>query len=127
MLAGSGLGDDAFFPEPLGHEDLAQRVVDLVRAGVEQVLALKVDFRAAEQSGPAFREIQRRGTADVVVQQTVEFRVESGIGLGLLILVGQLAEGEHERLRHKHAAEISKVSVRVREGGGRGKGVVHIQ
>ena len=49
VLAGAGLGDDA----PLAHaprqQRLAQAVVDLVRAGVQQVLALEVDARAAQQ------------------------------------------------------------------------------
>ena len=47
MLAGSGFRDDALFPEALGEQDLAERVVDLVGSGVQQVLALEIDFRAA--------------------------------------------------------------------------------
>ena len=49
VLAGAGLGDDA----PLAHaprkQTLAQAVVDLVRAGVQQILALEVDPRAAQR------------------------------------------------------------------------------
>ena len=43
VLAGAGLGDDPLLAHALGEQRLAERVVDLVRAGVEQVLALEVD------------------------------------------------------------------------------------
>ena len=43
VLAGAGLGDDALLAEPLREHGLAERVVELVRARVEQVLALEVD------------------------------------------------------------------------------------
>ena len=43
VLAGPRLGDDPALPEPPGEDDLSERVVDLVRAGVVQVLALEVD------------------------------------------------------------------------------------
>ena len=35
-------------PMRLREQDLAERVVDLVRAGVEQVFALEINLRAAE-------------------------------------------------------------------------------
>ena len=48
VLAGAGLGDDARLAHALGEQDLAEAVVDLVRAGVVQVLALEIDLGAAE-------------------------------------------------------------------------------
>ena len=50
VLAGAGLGDDALLAHALGEQALAEAVVDLVRAGVEQVFALEIDLRAAERS-----------------------------------------------------------------------------
>ena len=38
-------------------------VVDLMRAGMEQVFALEINFRAAEFPGQSFRKIERRGAA----------------------------------------------------------------
>ena len=58
VLAGAGLGDHARLAHPLGQQRLAQRVVDLVRAGVQQVLALEVD-RPAQ----LLRTAAGRGTA----------------------------------------------------------------
>ncbi len=46
MLARARLGDDAPLAHPLRQQSLAQRVVDLVRAGMRQVFALEVDARA---------------------------------------------------------------------------------
>jgi hypothetical protein len=46
VLAGAGLGHDAPRAQALGQQRLADGVVDLVRAGVRQVLALEPDLRA---------------------------------------------------------------------------------
>ena len=43
VLARAGLGDDPRLAEPLRDQDLAERVVQLVRARVHQILALQVD------------------------------------------------------------------------------------
>ena len=45
VLAGARLGDDPRFAHPPCEQDLSQCVVDLMRAGMVQVLALEVDFR----------------------------------------------------------------------------------
>ena len=52
VLAGAGLGDDALRAEPLREQRLAERVVDLVRAGVREVLALEPDLRAPGRGQP---------------------------------------------------------------------------
>jgi hypothetical protein len=56
VLARAGLGDDALFAHALGQQSLAERVVDLVRAGVQQVFALEVDFGAAQLLGQPLAE-----------------------------------------------------------------------
>ena len=43
VLAGAGLGDDAALAHALGQQGLAQSVVELVRPGVVEVLALEID------------------------------------------------------------------------------------
>ena len=55
MLAGAGLGDDARLAHPQREQRLAERVVDLVGAGVIEVFALEVDVRAAAFFGQPLR------------------------------------------------------------------------
>ena len=50
MLAGARLGDDAALAQAAGEDGLAERVVQLVRAGVEEVLALEVDPLARSET-----------------------------------------------------------------------------
>ena len=56
VLAGAGFGDDAALAHAARHQRLAQAVVDLVRAGVQQVFALEVDAGAAQLPGKASGE-----------------------------------------------------------------------
>src|SRR4028119_2466462 len=66
VLAGAGLGDDPPLAHLAGEQGLADRVVDLVRAGVQEVLALEEDAGAAELMGQALGEEERRRAADAV-------------------------------------------------------------
>ena len=75
MLAGAGLGDDALRAEPLGEHRLAERVVDLVRAGVREILALEPHLRA-----PGLRQLrrvrERRGPAHPALELARELCLE---------------------------------------------------
>ncbi len=66
VLPGAGLGDDARLAHALGEQRLAERVVDLVSAGVRQVFALQEDPRAAGRCRQALGLPQRRRAADVM-------------------------------------------------------------
>ncbi len=76
VLAGARLGDHALLAHALGEQALPDGVVDLVRAGVAQVLALEVDRPKSDGLGEPVRAVQRRDAADVVVPQIVEPRLE---------------------------------------------------
>ena len=43
---------------PLGEQDLAKAIVDLVGAGMVEFIALEIDFCAAKMLGQALGEIQ---------------------------------------------------------------------
>ena len=100
VLPRAGLGDDALFAHALGEQALAEGVVDFVRAGVEQVFALEVDSGAAEIFGEAFGEVERRGAAGVILEQSVELGLESGIGLRDFVFVLEFQQRGHQGLRH---------------------------
>ena len=59
VLARAGLGDDAPLAQAPREQRLADGVVDLVRAGVREVLALQLDAGAAD----VLRSAARRGRA----------------------------------------------------------------
>jgi hypothetical protein len=50
VLAGAGFGDHAWLLHLHGEKALTDGVVDFVRAGVEKVFALEVDFWTTEMS-----------------------------------------------------------------------------
>ena len=115
--AGAGLGDDALLAHAPGQQDLADAVVDLVRAGVVQLLALQIDLRAAEVLGQALGVVQRTGTADVVALEVGEFFEERRIGLGLLVLGGQVVDQRHQGFGDELAAERAEQAALVRAVG----------
>jgi len=59
--ARASLGNDAPLAHAPGQHDLAKHIVDLVRAGVIELLALEIDFRAAAVLGEPLGEIERDG------------------------------------------------------------------
>ena len=72
VLAGAGFGDDAALPHLPREQRLPERVVDLVRAGVREVLALEQDphaGRAARLGREAARLVERRRPPDVGREQ----------------------------------------------------------
>ena len=86
VLAGAGLGDDPRLAHPQGEQDLADRVVDLVRARV---------VRGPRASGRCGRrrlvvdqplgEVERRRPADVVASEPVELAPERRVGAGRVV------------------------------------------
>ena len=72
VLAGAGFGDHALLAHALDQQALPEAVIDFVRAGVEQVFALEIDFCAAKFFGQAAGEEERRGASGIGLQQQVE-------------------------------------------------------
>ena len=121
VLAGAGLGDHPGLAEATGQERLAEGVVDLVGAGMGEVLALEVDPESVRQSrltlqrdrsferlvGESIGAVEGRGAAGVALEQLAEVRPEPRVvakrGVGLL----ELAERRHERLGDVASAELA--------------------
>jgi hypothetical protein len=92
VLAGAGLGDDPGLAHAAGQQRLADGVVDLVRAGVVEVLALEQDLRPAHLAAQPLRVIDRTGPAHVMGQVAVVFGDEGRIDPGRVIGCGQLLQ-----------------------------------
>ena len=114
MLAGPGFGDNARFAHPPREQDLADAIVDLVRAGVQQVLALEIDFGAAQLAGEPLGKIQRRGASAEFTQIISELFQELRVVLGPGVLVLELLQRMHERLRNEAPAIGTEMTERVR-------------
>ena len=114
VLAGAGLGDDPRLAHAARQQDLAQRVVDLVRAGVVELVALEVDLRAAEPLGQPLREVERARPADVVLQVVGELLGEGGVGARLVVGALDLEDQRHQRLGDEAAAVDAEMAAFVR-------------
>jgi hypothetical protein len=98
MLTRAGFGDEAGLAHAPRQQGLADSVVDLVRAGVVEILPLQINPRPARLGGQPPGKVQRRGPPDIIPQALAQFplkgRVVSRFGIG----GGQLFQGEHQRL-----------------------------
>src|SRR5262249_45323907 len=88
----------------------AERVVQLVRARVEQVLALQVD--ALPRREP-LGERQRCRAAAVLAAEAIELRLKGWVGPGFLPACDELVERRDQRLRDV-APAVAAVQPRVR-------------
>src|SRR5918995_907544 len=111
VLARTGLGDDAFLPHPVSEQYLAQGVVDLVRPGMREVLALEPDVDPAPLAGQALGEHQRGRPADEVPRQAVPFLSELGVVPVTFVGLFELFEGVDQGLGHVAASEGAEVTL----------------
>jgi hypothetical protein len=100
VLARAGFGNHPLLAHALSQQTLAERVVDLVRASVQQVLALEVDSCAAKHFGQPLAKVERCGAAGKVDEERREFGLKSGIGFGNFVFALELDQRRHEHLRH---------------------------
>jgi hypothetical protein len=123
VLAGAGLGDHPRLAHPAGQQVLAEGVVELVGAGVEQVLPLEPHPHAQLLREPPGLE-QRGRAAGVVAPELVQLGGEGWVGDGVLEGLGELVEGGHQDLGDEAPAPLPEVAERVgpvRDLGGTGR------
>ena len=125
MHAGAGLGDDAFLAHPARHQNLAEHIVDLVGAGVIELLALQIDLGAAARNagrrppamlGETLGVIERRRPADIMRQIAIHLGAERGIGLGGRVGLFQFQDQRHQRLGDKAPAIDAEMTVLIGPG-----------
>src|SRR3984885_5035298 len=88
----------------LYQQRLPQAVVDLVSAGVQQILALQINLRAAQFLREPTRKKQWRRAPRIVLQQSIQARTKAGIAFGFFILALQFFERSDQRLGNVAAA-----------------------
>ena len=121
MLTGAGFRDELLLAHPLREQRLAEAVVDLVRAGVVQVLALEVNLRAADLVAQALGVEDGARAAGELLLQLVQLIPEGFVLLELLVLRGDLLHDGHERRGEERAAVLAEKAL----GIGRGVRLVH--
>src|SRR3569833_2802334 len=116
VLARAGLCDDSLLAHAPRDHDLAEHIVYLVRAGVVELLALQIYFLAAVMFGVPLGKLQRRRTADVILQIAVHLFLKRRIGLGLRGGLLQIEDQRHQRFGDEAAAEGAEMAALVRAG-----------
>ena len=121
VLAGTGLGDDPGLPETAGQERLPKGVVDLVGAGVGEVLPLQVEAErrdrlpapvgqprrlVADGRGEPVRSVDRRRAAGEPLEQLAQLRPEDRIVADRVVGGFELLEGGHQRFGDVPTAEV---------------------
>src|SRR5665811_2134067 len=100
VLTCAGLGDDARLAHLFGQQGLAERIVDLVRAGVVEVLTLEQDAGAPGM----LSELRDLGddarTTGVGAVQPLELTLESRVDVRLEACLIKLLKSRHEGLRN---------------------------
>ena len=66
-----------FFTHAPREQTLSKAVIDLVSAGVIQILTLEINLCAAPRFRQPLGEVQRRGTSGIVMEQMIEFWPET--------------------------------------------------
>jgi hypothetical protein len=115
VLPRAGLRDEPRLPEASRDQRLADGVVHLVGARVQEVLALEIDARAAEALRQPPCEVEPRRSSGVVTQPGVEFAREARVATELAPGLLELEQGRHEGLGDVAAAELPEVPLRVRQ------------
>ena len=111
VLTGAGFRDQTGLAHLFRQQCLTEHVVDLMGAGVVQILAFEVDLRTAEVVCHMLRKVQARRTSCVVVQQLGQLCVEFRIVLIVVIGFFQLDDSVHQRFRHVLTAVYAKTSL----------------
>src|SRR5699024_7353499 len=97
----AGLGDHTRLAHPLGEQRLPQHIVDLVGAGVVEILTFQPHPGTTGMFGEPGRFGQQRRTARVTRQQPVELIGERRILACLLVFGRQLVQRPDQRFRHE--------------------------
>ena len=114
VLASPGFGDDACLAHAHGQQHLTKAVIDLVRAGMVQLVAFEIDFRAAKVLGHALGEIKRRRTADIMRPHVVHLRLEGRVQLRRAIFLFQAQDQRHQRFGDIAPTKFTEATIGIR-------------
>jgi hypothetical protein len=114
VLPGARLRDNAPLPHAARHQSLPQAVVDLVRAGMQQIFPLQVNAGSAQNLREPPREVQRCRPARIRREQFRQLRRERGILARLQVGFLQFLERRHQHFRHVPTAVSTEMTACIR-------------
>src|SRR5205823_13043989 len=100
MLTGAGFRDDSPSAHAARQEDLPDRIIDLVRSGVAEMLALEINFCAAEFLRQALGKIEGGLPPRILMEIVLEFFSERPLTTHLRVCPLYLGERWHARFRN---------------------------
>ena len=110
VLTGSGLRNDTGFPHFLRQQYLTEHVVDLMCAGMVQILALQVNLRAAKILRHMCRIVQAGGPTGILIEQLCQLPVKFRIIFIMKVCLFQFDHCIHQCLWDILASVDSKSS-----------------
>ena len=114
MLPGAGFRDDARFAHALRQHDLPQHRIDLMRAGMVQLITLEIDFCTTELLRQAVCQPQRARPPHIMGQQAAPFIHEGRVALRFLIGFFNLKDQRHQRFGNETPTIRAEASTGVR-------------
>jgi hypothetical protein len=84
-----------------------------VRAGVAEVLALKINFRAAEPRGEILAQVERRRASHELTRALLELVAEFWIAACLFVGALELEQRRHQGFRHVLSAELAEMAAAI--------------
>jgi hypothetical protein len=124
MLARTRFRNDPRLAHAHRKQDLPDAIVDLVCAGVVQLIALEPDLRTAQLFRQARREIERGGPTDIMFEQVIKFGPERRVCLRFGIAFFQIENERHQRFGDVASAKLAKMPAFVGQSA-EGIGCVH--
>ena len=114
MLPGAGFRDNARLAHALRQHDLPQHRIDLMRAGMVQLITLEIDFRPAELLRQAFGQPKRARPTHIMGQQAPPFIHKGRIALRFLIGFFNLKDQRHQRFSNETPTIRAEASTGIR-------------
>ena len=104
MLPGPGFGNDPLFAHAFGQQALPQRIVDLVRAQMIQILALEPDPGPAQHAAEIGAVEHRARAPCIMDKQIFQLPLEGSVAQSRVKSSGQFVQARPDRFRHILAA-----------------------
>ena len=126
VLTSARFSDNALFSHAACQNDLAQHVVNFMRASVVQLVTLHVHFGTTKVFGQALSMIQWAWTANIVLPQKIHLCPKTVVRFRLFVFFLKAKDQWHQGFRDETSTEITKPSLLIRSSHKRIEKVVHL-